>query len=385
MRWIQSFSMYKCIILLLIFHAEIIAAEDNVTCKDVPRVSQNVSKIRKLDFKRQVACQELSKKDFYQYKKELFLKFYKDLSLEKEGLVLLMLGIIPPEYNYSKCISEASIQDVLASYDVEQKKIIIPDWSNLPEHILAHELVHALQDQHFELEKKMNYANNLSDSALAMSSLAEGDALITQNIYQKKFNLKNKLQIPNEIAPESECSLPRKLIALYDFPYVYGYRFALRNFQNADMSMINRLYDHPPQSTSEIIHMDNEPRNFRRKKVHLQKSEYKDTLGQYIIMTVFKDTLSDIDALTAAKGWLDDNIEVELKHNKYYINWVSEWETESDSKEFMAAFIAYSNIRFAMRLDTAVDRILFELADRQYYSLHRTGTKVYLKFKSFLG
>src|SRR5208337_4726685 len=46
------------------------------------------------------------------------------------------------------------------------------------EMILAHELTHALQDQHFGLEQNLENFKDNSDRALALKSVAEGDATL---------------------------------------------------------------------------------------------------------------------------------------------------------------------------------------------------------------
>jgi len=42
--------------------------------------------------------------------------------------------------------------------------------------LLAHELTHALQDQNFNLEASLDKVKNDDDRALALKSVAEGDA-----------------------------------------------------------------------------------------------------------------------------------------------------------------------------------------------------------------
>ena len=56
--------------------------------------------------------------------------------------------------------------------------------------VLAHELTHALQDQHFNLLMMPLEVKNDDDLALATSALIEGDATVVMTDYQtKKFSL----------------------------------------------------------------------------------------------------------------------------------------------------------------------------------------------------
>src|SRR5262245_25028717 len=77
---------------------------------------------------------------------------------------------------------------VNAYYDIIKKEVVLYDdiKSNYSKAVLIHELVHALQDQHFDL-KKLHQASFGSDGEMARAALVEGDAqLVTIEMLEKE-------------------------------------------------------------------------------------------------------------------------------------------------------------------------------------------------------
>jgi hypothetical protein len=355
-----------------------------VSCKEVDRISKIVAEIRGLNFKHPVKCREFDKKKFVEFKRKQFHSFYSSTSLAAEGFLYKLLGIVPSTYDYSKCISDDSFEDVLATYDPESKTIIIPAWNYIPEDIFAHELTHALQDQHFKLGKLMNAANNSTDNALSMSALAEGDALLVQEIFRNKYKPGEVKKVGNEKKVERpDCSLPDILQDIYEFPYVYGLAYVKQKVNVEGTAGVNKLFKNPPCSTSQIMHKNLQRKFSCNQKYYSDHSKFRDTLGQYFIMKIFKNKLSDLVSLRASKGWVNDLVEVNFNHNKYNVSWQTEWETEEDSKEFISAIIMNFSQKFNIKLDSGVGLIEFHLPDRSDYFFKRYGKQVNLKINAF--
>lgn len=91
--------------------------------------------------------------------------------------MLFALGVVPASFDYE----ELARVDGLAAgwfYDPKQKAMFLA--RDLPpaerSATLAHELVHALQDQHYDLEKRLKFREDSGDEQSAIHALAEGDA-----------------------------------------------------------------------------------------------------------------------------------------------------------------------------------------------------------------
>src|SRR5438105_690871 len=81
----------------------------------------------------------------------------------------------------------AGAKSVQGYYDIKEKTLCLYDdiAGNYERGVLVHEMVHALQDQHFGLAK-LHQESFGSDAELAMAALIEGDATFTMIEVLKK-------------------------------------------------------------------------------------------------------------------------------------------------------------------------------------------------------
>ena len=71
-------------------------------------------------------------------------------------------------------------------YDPKSREFFIADWTDPADQrmIMAHELTHALQDQHFHVEKWEDAAKPNDDDELARDAVLEGSATLSMFDYQ---------------------------------------------------------------------------------------------------------------------------------------------------------------------------------------------------------
>jgi hypothetical protein len=135
--------------------------------------------------------------------------------------------------------------------------------------VLAHEIVHALQDQRFGL-----LGDEASgDQALALKALYEGDAMLLRErlaakdagVDEAAFVGRSILaieQLPTlEIA--RRLGAPAAILAARDprrerllFPYLRGLVFAWRIYARGGTRALDRAYARPPTTTREVLHPD---------------------------------------------------------------------------------------------------------------------------------
>ncbi len=126
--------------------------------------------------------------------------------------------------------------------------------------LLAHELTHALQDQNFALQDKLDQLKDNSDAELALKSVAEGDATIAGFAYVAgrmdnsiadtlSSSMKN---LPETFAAESKDT-PEGLGYPLIFQYSEGVRFVREAYKRGGWKAVDALYSKPPQSTQQII------------------------------------------------------------------------------------------------------------------------------------
>src|SRR5438270_9234431 len=93
----------------------------------------------------------------------------KDVStpeeLRIEELALKKFGFVPQDFDLAKTTVDLLTEQAAAFYDYHKKKLYITDWapSGMRQAALAHELAHALADQHFHLEHFIKQSRDDND------------------------------------------------------------------------------------------------------------------------------------------------------------------------------------------------------------------------------
>src|ERR1700716_3353235 len=103
-------------------------------------------------------------------------------------VTLKKLGLAPPDFQYRALMLRVLTEQVAGYYEPKTGEFHLADWIDLDGQrpIMAHELTHALQDQHFNLRRFEHWPKGDSDAELAAHALIEGDATLAMNIYMAR-------------------------------------------------------------------------------------------------------------------------------------------------------------------------------------------------------
>lgn len=148
---------------------------------------------------------------------------------------------------------------VLGFYSPSQDRIVIISESETPRIdrvTLAHELVHALQDQRFSLLP----GGDSHDEGLARTGVVEGDASYVEQRYEERCGENwSCVERPERTAGAGLAD--RNLgayVAIYT-PYSDGPSFVHQIRQRGGWDAVNDLYEQPPTSTEQLLHPDSYP------------------------------------------------------------------------------------------------------------------------------
>lgn len=267
----------------------------------------------------------------------------------------------------------------------EQIVVIAEDEASLEfdETLLAHELGHALQDQHFDLSR---FDEPTIDGSLAEEGLIEGDVVYVEERYERACDGGVWDGTCIEVSEPEPAPGPDDLanIGLYLLafqPYSDGpafvddvYEYEPGERAAGDWESVDELYDDPPRTTAEIISPDRYP-NYESTNVTVpdnstdewQQLTVEDrpdheTVGKAGVSVMFSyPTLApDIDGSVVdraeiqddetpfstfeygheyATGWEGDRLhayENEAGETGYV--WTTEWESEADARTFRVGY-----------------------------------------------
>jgi hypothetical protein len=201
---------------------------------------------------------------------------------------------------------------------------------------MAHELTHALEDQHFHIEAWSRAARPNEDAELARDAVLEGSAMAAMVDYLMLGTGRSLKDLPEfdpsmllgelEGTPTLKSAPPFLRDALI-FPYISGLNFSAAVLKSNGWPALAGVFEKPPISTQQILH----PALYKSGKTPatvllppLEKMLGKDwskldenILGEFGWKEVFKQFLDDDRAKSLAAYWEGDRYAVyEQKETK---------------------------------------------------------------------
>ena len=219
-------------------------------------------------------------------------KFDEDRSakrLQQGEIVLKKFGLLDRDFELKPFLLALLKEQIEAYYDAKTKTVYMLDWVGIDEQkpVLAHELTHALQDQHSNLEKwndqtpdnvSTNYCQDTDHLArdemdTARGAVAEGQATAVMMDYMLKPLGKSLIKDPEILdalkqqmsAGENSPVLARAPLLLSEsmlFPYREGLSFEQDIWMDqGQTAAFAGALDNPPTSSWEIIN----PREYEKR------------------------------------------------------------------------------------------------------------------------
>ncbi len=145
-----------------------------------------------------------------------------------------LLGMLDSDDDLFEMIVTLYTEQVAGFYDGDAKEMVVPVSADgitpLQEIVVAHELVHALTDQHFEFNTEFERLidEGIGDDATAFQALIEGDASYQQFLYLESFDPAKAAQAALEaisIDSSTLAAAPAWLQRDLTFPYEQGLIF----------------------------------------------------------------------------------------------------------------------------------------------------------------
>src|SRR3990170_5466823 len=93
--------------------------------------------------------------------------------------MLEALGLLPKGYPLEQKLIALLTEQIAGVYDPGEREFFIASWTEAAEQrvIMAHELTHALEDQHFHIEQWSKAVKDNDDAGFARDAVLEGSAM----------------------------------------------------------------------------------------------------------------------------------------------------------------------------------------------------------------
>lgn len=299
---------------------------------------------------------------------------------------LIAFGLMDPDIDLGQLIVALYSEQVAGYYDPETSEMVVvrdsttgADFTSFEHITFAHEVVHALQDQHFDLDGGVLDREELSDDqSLAITALIEGDASFSelQYLLEHPALLDEFLEDiqSREFDSTTLDNAPALIRETLLFPYTEGSVFVEAIYEQGGWETVNSAFDNPPQSTEQILH----PSKYLAGEapVEVDVADFTsllgddwdvfdiNTFGEFQIRIILQQSSMPNDqAVEAAAGWGGDTYVVAGTDAEDAIHWVSAWDSNEDALQFAKAFATYESDRWGVAPTYTGDSVMQFQAD----------------------
>ena len=268
--------------------------------------------------------------------------------------------------------------------------LVVRQWGlSLEKILLAHELTHVIQDQHFDLMSLSLEDLEQEDRGIAARALVEGDATLLMMDYMLNArypgtdstmapglaeNMRFWTTNPLIRSFSMFQQAPRYLMDNLLFSYIDGFEFVLRLKEGGGWEAVDRAYGDPPTSSEQILHPEkylgerDEPLAVELPDLSAQLSDWElleeNTLGEFNLRLLLDSYLHIQDARRAAAGWGGDRFRLyeHPESGRLALIWKSVWDTENDSEEFFHKYAILLEKRYGQAGEAAPEALEEQLA-----------------------
>ncbi len=191
--------------------------------------------------------------------------------LAEEAAMLQAFGLLAPGVDLEKVVTSVMDEQARGLYDWRDRTLLVIGGDGSPDQqvFLLHEMVHALQDQHFGLKQLMDPSLS-EDGGNAHQALVEGDAtfamyddMLSRTASVHVWQLPNLAVIKRQVqagmrSPENRAlaAAPRYLRDTLLSAYVDGMIFIDALYHHGGYAEVDHAFANPPATTEQILHPD---------------------------------------------------------------------------------------------------------------------------------
>jgi len=341
------------------------------------RIELEVAALRGLEPLRPVPRWAITRQELRTYYVEPILDEHWEEQLNSLTLTLVAFDLMEPGLDLASLLKYLLPESIAGFYDPKTGGIyVVSDTGAIGEYeqiIFAHEYVHALQDQHFDLLAlgfdEFGFTFDRLDRFNAIRALIEGDAELVEDQYSGALPsdemayapLASVFELgPAVLKPKAiDRSLQQPPIDdVFLFPYIYGKLFVQELYEQGGWEAVNDAYADLPQSTEQILHPARYLAGDEPVLVSVApltdtlgadwRLVFEDPIGEFMLRIYLQNQLSSEEATRATEGWGGDLGVVYYDGTTGELVMVlrSVWDSQAEAAEFMRGYTTYAARRY---------------------------------------
>ena len=281
-------------------------------------------------------------------------------------------GLIPKDYPLDQVLVKVLTEQIAGLYDPDSQEFFIADWTTPADErpVMSHELTHALQDQHFHIDKWTDAAKPNDDGELARDAVLEGSAMAAMLDYE--LGGKGSIRDLGDFDPtllmgdmDSSPELAKAPKVVQDellFPYLEGIRFTQQLLKAGNgWPDFYRVFDKPPVSTQQIMHPQLYLQGVAPAKIELPatkgvvsadwKKLDENLMGEFGLQEILKQFLPKERSRTLAAAWKGDRYAIfeNPKNSRTLLVFRLRFAGDADAARFFGAYSELLELKYGTR------------------------------------
>ena len=279
----------------------------------LPELQAFVEQARGLKFKTPVEFKLLADADFRKRLQELQEEDRDPEEIEDTKGVLVALGLLDKNVDLQAAIDKLLGGAVAGFYDPETDELVVrgSDATISVQSTMVHELVHALQDQHFNLDRE-ELEDRDDEQGQAFSGLVEGDASHIEDQWLATRTAAERRQARAEENAQVQDldDIPDVLLTLLTFPYATGPDLVRDIRSSGGQRRLDEAFGAPPTTSEHLIHPEKFLAGEAGVKVAPPKADGEifdeGVLGELGLLLMLAEEIDGTAAARASAGWGGD-------------------------------------------------------------------------------
>src|SRR5262249_26826667 len=281
----------------------------SATPPEVAEVEHQVEQVRGLTFEHPVSVVAVDAEEMQRRVERAFGVSHPADVYDRRTAARRTIGVIPPDADLREALRSFLGGQVVGFYDPETEELVYEGSGDLDlteRLVLAHELTHALDDQHFDLQRLDDLARRCQDEAsVAALGLVEGNAQFVSAQTLARFSTGDLGDLVGALMQalggQAELGdVPPFVQALETWPYTAGLAFVTKRELDGGTAAVDDAFRHPPETTEQVIHPDRYP------------SDLPSPVDVPDLSPALGPGWGDLDAMQVGEEWLDAMLRLKL-------------------------------------------------------------------------
>jgi hypothetical protein len=311
----------------------------------IAEVESQVQAVRALEFRRAVNVEPITPAEIDRRLSEYFDAAYPRRFYARRTDAWATIGAIPRGVGILEALERYQQGQVLGFYNSQNEELVYTgdeDLDRIEQFVLAHELTHAIDDQHFDLDRLDELAQTCDDDRfLAALGAVEGSA----NHFATQVIIRFPVTEIGDLSGGGTRGVPPLIVELQAYPYTLGQVFVDRLADDGGTAAVNRALRTFPITTEQVLHPSKFPGDTPRR---VDVPDFAPTfgprwrdhdvmlVGELWLRTLLDLRLDEPAAERAAAGWDGGIYRAWSNGDDVVVVLRTVWDTQQDATEFSA-------------------------------------------------